>query len=144
VLRLSLHGGSAIPAGAFANSYKAGVNGIVDLTYFFRADMSLMGMVGYNRFSPKLSSFDGTSDINVSVNLRYYYFRPGAMVLYVGAGPGLYFPESGPVDPGVNVGFGIDWCMMTGLMLEAGVDFHRIFGPDIQFLHVHGGVIIPL
>lgn len=137
----SLHTGVAAPTGSYANLFDPGLNVLLDLDYHFSPNLSLVGLFGYNDFKSKIAGVDDNYWLNLSLNARYTRPLSGPWSLYVGAGPGLYIPETGDNEPGANVGFGLDYNYSPRVQFELGVDYHTIFDPDIQFVHSHAGVI---
>jgi hypothetical protein len=69
---LSLHAGSSIPSGSFANDYKTGKNFLMDVDYHFSNQWALMGLFGYNDLKSKTSGVDDQYLLNIAANLRYY------------------------------------------------------------------------
>ncbi len=141
---VSFHTGAAIPSGSFANDFDPGFNILLDVDYHFTPQLSLVGLFGYNDFKSKTAGIDNTYWINLSLNLRYYWpiqLMPGPLSLYIGAGPGIYFPKDGDIEFGTNAGFGFVYPFRPQINFEIGADYHWIFDPDIQFTHSHAGVI---
>jgi hypothetical protein len=143
-LGLSLHSGIAIPRGDFADVFKPGVNGLLDISYRFSQSWALVGFLGYNNFVSKVTGVDNNRVWNISLNLRHYLnfsTTPGyAWSYYVGAGPGLYVPNMGDSKFGFNIGAGVNWAINPMVTGEVGVDYHRTFD-TIEFIHSHVGVI---
>ncbi len=137
----SLHAGTTVPTGSYANIFDPGLNILLDLDYHFTSIFSLVAFFGYNDFKSKIAGVDDNYWLNLSLNARYTRPWGGPWSLYVGAGPGLYIPETGDNEPGANVGFGLDYDYSSRVQFELGVDYHTIFDPDIQFVHSHAGVI---
>ena len=138
---LSLHSGLAIPSGSFANDYDPGINVLLDADYHFSTQFSLVALFGYNDFKSKIAGIDDNYWINLSANLRYYQPVSGPWSVYIGGGPGLYFPKTGSSGLGINLGVGLDYDFNNSLTLEIGAEYHTVFGKDVQFLHTHAGVI---
>ena len=69
-----------------------------------------------------------------------------------GGVPGYYIPKTGDKKFGVNLGLGLDYDINNFITAEFGFDYHRIFEGTrvydpasedaVQFLHVHGGVVL--
>ena len=138
---VSLHAGTAVPAGSYANLFDPGFNFLLDLDYHFNSNLSLVAFLGYNEFKSKITGISDTYWLNLSLNARYTRPWTGPWSFYVGVGPGLYIPETGDNEPGANVGLGFDYKYSSRVHLELGADYHTIFDPDIQFIHSHVGVI---
>ncbi len=138
---LSLHLGLALPTGQLADFFDPGLNVLADLDYEIRPDFSVVFYVGYNRFTGKRGWIDDTYLYNFSLNARYRRAIGTSLFGYLQAGPGLYTPETGDTEPGANIGAGFDYQYSGNLTFELGGDFHRVFDPDIDFVHVHAGVV---
>ena len=143
---MSAHGGVAIPRGSLADDFSSSYNFLLDVDYHFAPQWALVGFLGYNHFSSTIDGVDDTYWINLSLNLRYNYIiplEPGPVFLiYLQAGPGLYIPKDGDLELGANGGFGIDYCINPPWCVEVGTDYHYIFGPEIDFIHAHAGVVL--
>jgi C1A family cysteine protease len=143
-LGLSLHSGTAIPRGDFANVFDPGLNTLVDITYRFNTTWSLVGFAGYNKFKSKIERIDDLSVWNLSLNLRYYRnfsTMPGTTWAgYIGGGPGLYLPNRGDNKFGYNLGAGIDYAIRPTITIECGADYHKT-SDTVEFLHTHIGLI---
>ncbi len=141
----SIHGGTAIPIGDFADDFELSYNGIVDIDYHFTPRLALVGMLGYNHFRSKMDDVDDTYWINLSLNLRYYWpiqlLAWSGLSFYIGAGPGIYIPKDGDTEFGANVGFGFNYELSPPISWELGTDYHWIFDPEIQFIHAHTGMV---
>ena len=138
---LSIHSGTAIPTGSFANDFDPGFNILLDADYTFSPQLSVVTFFGYNDLKSKTAGIDDNYWINLSANVRYRRPLNRAFSYYVGAGPGIYIPENGDTEFGANVGLGINYEYSPLLTFELGADYHTIFDPDIQFVHSHAGVI---
>ena len=145
---VSLHTGTAIPTGSFANLYNPGFNVILDVGYHLSSHWSIMGYLGYNAFRSDSPEVDDTYWMNLSVNLKYNGPLPllptTSLSYYVQAGPGYYFPKTGSGTLGGNVGFGLDQELSHWIYAEVGTDYHLLFSPDLRFWHAHAGIFIKL
>jgi hypothetical protein len=145
-LAISLHGGIAIPMGALADSFNSGLNLMADLSYSFSPKFSLVGYFGYNDFKSKLTGVNDNYWLNISLNAKYRgRLSPSTAPLrfyYLQAGPGYYIPENGNSGFGANIGAGFDYDYRNYLSFELGMDYHTIFSENLQFWHVHGGIIL--
>jgi hypothetical protein len=135
----SLHTGWAIPTGDFDKYFDPGLNLILDVHYRLMPRIVFVGMFGYNRF--KEIGDDSFYWLNFSGNLRYYFTPGGPYRFYVGGGPGLYVPETGDNKFGLNGGFGLNYDIRPGLTAEIGGDYHYLFDSDVEFFHIHAGLI---
>ncbi|MEE9443691.1 MAG: S8 family serine peptidase [candidate division Zixibacteria bacterium] len=145
-ISLSLHTGTAVPTGGFANAYDPGINFMLDAGYWFTPQIAVMGFVGKNDFKAKSALYDDNYIINISVNGRYY--QPYRLLpmppwsYYIGGGLGYYLPDIGDNEFGFNVGAGLNHEVNRMITLEIGVDYHQTFDDNIKFIHAHGGVIV--
>jgi hypothetical protein len=122
----------------------------VDLSYRF-GDRTPTGsalfaklLVGLNQFSAE--SFAGIEHprwINASVNLQAVTAPTGTGLRgYVQAGPGVYWPKSGPSDAGFNLGVGAQVPLGGVFRLEFGLDYHQIqTKPATRFVTIQLGVL---
>jgi hypothetical protein len=131
--------------GSFADDFQSGYNALLDVNYRLLPNLALMGFFGYNGFKSRTTSIDDTYWMNLSFNLRYYWSIPLTIgprfSVYIGGGPGIYIPEIGDTEFGLNAGFGINYELSAPITLELGTDYHWIFDPDIQFMHGHAGFV---
>jgi hypothetical protein len=99
-------------------------------------------MVGYNQFVSKATGISDTYWFNFSLDIRGYLKIDPCWILYAGIGPGMYKPETGTNELGGNAGIGVNYRYpLPNIVFELGMDIHLIFDPDIQFLHLHAGII---
>ena len=142
---ISVHGGSAIPMGALADSFNTGLNVLVDIGYNFSSRLSLVGYFGYNQFKSNDNSIDDTYWLNLSLNVKYRGLLPPssntAWNYYIQAGPGYYIPKTGDSGFGANAGVGFNYELNSFLSLELGTDYHTVFDKDTDFWHLHAGLI---
>ncbi len=139
---VSLHGGTSVPSGSFANDYKPGMNLIFDVDYHFTGYLAVVGMIGFNNFKSNATGIIDNYWININANLRYYRLIRQPWSLYVGGGPGFYIPEAGNNSFGANAGLGLNYEVNSLLNLELGTDYHYIFDNDIRFVQSHLGVVL--
>lgn len=142
---LSLHGGTAVPLGTYADTFDLSYNILLDVDYHLSPRVAIVGFFGYNDFKSKISAIDNTYWLNLSLNLRYYtpiaLLATNRLSFYVEAGPGLYIPKDGDVKFGYNIGGGFNYRVNPHVFLETGIDYHYILDRDIQFIHNHLGVV---
>jgi hypothetical protein len=137
----SIHSGVAVPTGSFADDFDSGLNILMDVDYRLSPKWSLVGLFGFNDFKSNTTGVDDNYWINLSTNMRYHKPLRGPLSYYIGAGPGVYIPESGSTEFGANIGFGLDYKYNSSTTIEIGVDYHRVFDGDTQFLHTHAGIL---
>ncbi len=123
----SIHAGITIPTGTFRSRCDSGYHLGFDVDYHVAPRLSLIGLVGYNHFDSGPFSKSDTHWWNISANLKYE-FTPPPLKLYINGGPGFYFPRSGTIRLGFNVGLGLGYAFSPGWTLELGGDYHHIFG----------------
>jgi hypothetical protein len=138
----SLHGGTSVPTGNFANDYKAGMNLILDIDFHFNSYLALIGMFGFNDFKSNSAGISDNYWINLSANLRYYKLFRGSWSVFAGGGPGYYIPESGNSAFGANVGLGLNYEISPQVNLELGTGYHIVFDNDIKFIQNHLGIVL--
>jgi len=140
---LSLHAGPAIPLGNFGNDYQSGFSVIADVGYQVHSGLWSLGLFGYNYFPATTSGLDDSHWINISANLRYYLPLYQPLSVYLGGGVGLYIPTTGDLAFGLNAGAGLRYDISRLVALEAGAEYHYLFGVDqTQFMTVPVGVIL--
>jgi hypothetical protein len=141
-LGVSIYAGAAIPTGNLNNLYDPDLMVAVDLEYGFKPDWSALALLGHNRFSSGDPSVEDTYWWNISANLKRV-LPTVPLQPYVNAGGGFYLPEDGDTEFGLNVGVGRDQPIGPTLILETGLDYHRIFisGGDASFITAHVGLI---
>lgn len=144
-LLLSLHAGTAIPAGSFAESYKAGINIVGDLEIPLRKTLSLRAIAGYNQFKSKFDDLDDTSIVNLNLNLRFST-TANPISLFVEAGPGYYLLKDSDNKFGVNVGCGFNFKLSPLIRFECAAHHNTIFTQDenTRYLHLAAGLLIQL
>ena len=141
----SLHAGTAIPMGDFADLYKSGFNILVDFEYPLKKRFSLRTLLGYNQFKSKLIGLDDTSIFNI--NLNFKYSTPGKpLTFFAEAGPGYYIIKDADNKMGVNVGCGFNFRLSQQIRMEFAAHHNTIFTSDKKtyFLHLAGGLIFHL
>lgn len=141
----SIHAGTAIPMGDFADLYKAGFNILVDFEYPLKKRFSLRTLLGYNQFKSKLIGLDDTSIVNINLNLKYS--TPGKpLTFFAEAGPGYYIIKDADNKMGVNVGCGFHIKLSKRIRLEFAAHHNTIFTSDknTYFIHLASGLIFHL
>jgi hypothetical protein len=138
---LSLHAGSSIPSGNFANDYQTGINVLLDVDYHFSNQWTLVSLFGYNNFKSKTTGVDDQYLFIISANLRYYKPFSASWSVYIGGGPGLYIPKNGNTEFGANIGLGINYELNSRVNFEIGADYHAMFSNNTQFIQNHIGVV---
>ncbi len=137
-----VHTGAAIPLDTLANTVGPGVSFFADFGWEMTSKISLNAILGYQHF---FASNSGTADsyfINISANVRYFLRQNRSLRVFVGAGPGLYFPGN-DIAFGFNAGLGVDFDLNRFLALEIGADYHYVqtSGGPSQFSTQHIGLI---
>lgn len=122
------HIGSTHPLSDLNKLADANIHMHVDFNYILNHRLRLKLIAGLNQFTAE--SFAGIEHprwINASVNLQAI-FPPTASGLryYLQAGPGRYWPKSGPSKFGFNLGVGAQIPISGPFKLEFGLDFHQI------------------
>lgn len=139
---ISVHAGTAIPVGDFDTLYKPGVMLGLDVDYHLSRQVSLVGLLGYNEFKADTAVVSDTYWLNASLNGKFE-FTTNPIRPYLNGGLGIYIPESGSSEPGLNLGIGVLRNLTPQYILSLGADYHHIFtsGEDIEFYTAHLGVI---
>ena len=89
--------GSAHPIGAFDTTADANIHVSIDFTYKFNDRFNTKLYLGLNQFTEE--SYTGFSHprwINASLNIQALFPISSGLKLYAQAGPGGYWPKSGP------------------------------------------------
>jgi M6 family metalloprotease-like protein len=123
-LWLSFHLGMNFPLGSFNKTHDPGPSLTLNAEYPFKDDLSAVGYLGFHYFHGD----EGNPNFyytNLSVNLKKY-FPVSSFRGYVEAGPGIYFPKTGPSKFGLNVGAGFSFNIQPNLKFELGPDFHFV------------------
>jgi hypothetical protein len=148
-LSYSFHVGSAHPLGTMDSLNDANIHVDVDFSYRFGDLMPKKGFfnlklyLGLNQFTAEpFVAVPHQRWENLSVNLQWVLPpRPSGLRPYVQAGPGIYWPKSGPSEAGFNVGIGAQ-IPIAPFSLEFGIDLHQIqTKPAIRFYTVQLGVL---
>jgi hypothetical protein len=139
---ISLHAGRTYPLGSFDKNYDSGLMLGLDIDYRLTPQLSMVGFLGYNRFSATFPAWNDTHWWNISANFKYQ-FSTNPIHPYINGGPGLYIPQNGTVQPGLNFGLGVDYNLNYNWTLELGGDYHHIFtgGSGTRFLVSRAGLI---
>ncbi|MFY9822691.1 MAG: choice-of-anchor X domain-containing protein [Thermoanaerobaculia bacterium] len=135
---LSLHAGVAQPSGSFGHSHDPGLSLVGDLEYRFGNAYVLELLAGYHEFAG-VNTTD-TSWRSLVLGLKRYL--PVPKWLFVEAGLGAYFPESGSTELGWMIGGGAHWALTASLSFEVSYIEHTIktSGTDTTFSTLWGGV----
>jgi len=131
-LTYSFHVGLAHPLGTMDSLNDANVHGDIDFSYRISKtpikgyfNLKLYG--GLNQFTAEpFVTIPHERWINLSLNVQWVLPPTGSGLRpYVEAGPGMYWPKSGPSEKGWNVGAGGQ--IPVGVFaIEFGVDIHQI------------------
>lgn len=125
----SAHLGLAIPSGTFNNYLDSGPSVMFDFGYTLNQRFSIIGLLGYNRFSFSENTeamIDNTHWINLNVTAQYEAKLGRRISGYVRGGPGYYIPKSGDSKVGVTAGLGLGYLLTRHLSLKAGIDYHLV------------------
>ena len=119
----SFHLGMNFPLGSFNKTHDPGPSLTFDLEYPVARNFSVVGLLGFHYFHG-----EDVPDLyytNLSLNGKLY-FPVGSWRGFVNAGPGVYFPKTGPSEFGFNVGTGLQFQLQPKLVFEVGPDFHFV------------------
>ena len=120
----SFHLGMNFPLGSFNKTHDPGPSMTVNAEYPFNDNLSAVGYLGFHYFHGDRENTN-TYYTNLSMNLRKY-FPVSSFRGYVEAGPGIYFPKTGPSKFGFNVGTGLSFNIQPKFKFEFGPDFHFV------------------
>ncbi len=135
---VGVYAGVGIPTYSFSKDRGIGIDTGCHFGYRLSAQFSLVGMVGYNRFSSDSFSNDPMEMQwwNISANLQSEVFEIPFRI-YVGVGPEIYISGSGVFTPGFNFGVGAAYSLKSDWGIEIGANFHYLLTrgvPDPSFL----------
>jgi hypothetical protein len=123
-LWLSFHLGMNFPLGSFNKTHDPGPSLTLNAEYPFRDNLSAVGYLGFHYFHGERDN-PNLYYTNLSLNLKQY-FPVSSFRGYVEAGPGIYFPKTGPSKFGFNVGTGLSFNIQPKFKFEVGPDFHFV------------------
>jgi M6 family metalloprotease-like protein len=123
-LWLSFHLGMNFPLGSFNKTHDPGPSMTLNAEYPFRDNLSAVGYLGFHYFHGERDN-PNFYYTNLSLNLKQY-FPVSSFRGYVEAGPGIYFPKTGPSKFGFNVGTGLSFNIQPKFKFEVGPDFHFV------------------
>ena len=121
-LGYSFHLGMSFPTGSFSENYDPGPSLTLDLEYPLRDNLSALGLIGFHYFHGVEQDLSWT---NLSLNVRSY-FPLLNWRWYAGGGVGLYMPNHGTNEFGINLGTGLNFPIQPGLSLDVGADYHLV------------------
>jgi hypothetical protein len=142
---LGVYAGVGIPTYSFSRGRGININSGCHFGYQLSTQFSMVGMVGYNRFSSDSSSYDPKEKEwwNISANLQSEVLKIPFRI-YVDAGPGIYISGSGVFTPGFNFGLGAAYSLKSDWGVQLGVNFHHLFTkgvPDPNFLVTYARLV---
>lgn len=139
-LWLSFHLGMNFPMGSFNKTHDPGPSMTLNAEYPFRDNLSAVGYFGFHYFHGDRDNSNFYYS-NLSLNLRQY-FPVSSFRGYVEAGPGVYFPKTGPNKFGFNVGTGFSFNIQPKFKFEVGPQFHFVdpAGQNRVFVDARMGV----
>ncbi|HLP58406.1 MAG TPA: hypothetical protein VK186_06235 [Candidatus Deferrimicrobium sp.] len=139
------HGGATFPIIDLGTRWKYSFMLAVNAEYYLHPQLSIVASIGFNKFraKPAFSYLGNTYWWNLSANLKWE-FTTSRIRPYIHGGGGLYIPKTGFIKPGLNVGAGLNRLFNPNLVLDFGIDYHRIIQArlkDIEFYTVHAGLV---
>lgn len=120
----SLHAGSTFPHYSFSNTFGSGVSLGADLEYRLTSWFSLEAYLGHDRFRNKF--FGDDAHITHLSGHAKFTFGTGTVRPSLHAGFGAYFPNSGGVRPGGNVGASLQFWLNSHFALEPSYNFRVV------------------
>ena len=143
-LAWSFHVGSAHPVADFDDAVDSNVHFRLDASYPLTDRVRLLAMAGYSQFTAETATdLDHPRWINLSLDGQVLFPTATGLRWFLQAGPGVYWPESGPSEPGFNLGFGVQIPLGSGpFTIELGADYHRVQSDqDQEFVTVQLGML---
>lgn len=137
-----IHVGTGIPIRSFDEDYNPGIGFGGNIGYRLAPKFSLVLLLGHNSFTADAPDNDDIYFWNISANLRSEIVK-NPLRVFVNAGAGIYFPNSGPAKRGVNVGAGAAYALKADWIIEAGADFHLVnsVGTDPNFMVTYARLV---
>jgi len=137
-----IHLGTGIPIRSFDEDFNPGIGFGCNLGYRLAPKFSAVLMLGYNAFNAVSTGNGDISFWNISANLRSEIVKNPFRV-FVNAGAGIYFPESGSAKRGVNIGAGAAYSLKADWIFEVGANFHLVnsIGTDPNFMVTYAGLV---
>jgi hypothetical protein len=134
--------GGGFPVRSFDEDYNVGIGLGGSLGFRLSPNFSAVVLLGYNSFTAGFAGGENTSFLDISFNLRSEMVKYPVNV-FINAGAGIYFPRSGSVERGVNVGAGVSYSWKTDWAIELGGDFHLInsVGTDPNFFVTYARLV---
>ncbi|MFQ5676483.1 MAG: hypothetical protein ACE5G1_11340, partial [bacterium] len=135
--------GPSIPLGASSTSYDPMIHFSVDFNRQINRNWAWLVNSGFAQFSGQ----GGTSDLtywNISANARWLPIVTPEYRMFINAGVGIYIPDEGSSNAGVNIGAGLQIPLSTMLDLEFGGDYKDIVksGGDFRFSNIYVGLAV--
>ena len=113
----SIHAGASIPVGNFANDYKTGIYGKIDLEYLFQNNWGIQLVGGIYGFKKDLHVSFGV------LQLKRYFPVSTNVKLFAEAGPGLYSFSTGNSYGGFDLGTGLDFQLNSRCTLSVNGNY---------------------
>lgn len=135
--------GAAIPLNALAQEYSTGFNAIGGIGYHAIPELSVDLLFGCNFLPARTPPLADARLLSLSLNARCHAPLSNIGFLYAGGGPGAYaVPGLSSFLAGANGGAGIELRLAHKLMIEAGAEYHHVFGSNTQYVHGHVGMVL--
>lgn len=144
----SFHVGSANPLGILDSLSDANIHWDIDLSYRLTKlapgpwALNAKLLLGLNQFTAEIfTAIRHPRWINASLDLQAVTGGLGLRT-YVQAGPGVYWPKSGPSKAGFNIGVGHQVPLGGAFSLEFGLDLHQVQTKPVErFVTIQLGVL---
>ena len=105
----------------------------IGLEHLLTSNTSILGIFGYHRFEDDGLGTD-VDTYRLSLNGRYYVDLTADLRGFGQGGAGAYIFSPGDVEPGINLGLGLQYALSESVSLESLYDYHFVVdGPTGDF-----------
>lgn len=130
---IAVHGGVAFPHDGGASVLDPGISADIGLEHILTSHTSILGIFGYHHFDDDGLGTD-IDTYRLSLNGRYYVDLTTDLQGFGQGGAGAYIFSPGDVEPGINLGLGLQYDLSESLSLESLYDYHFVIdGPTGDF-----------
>jgi hypothetical protein len=138
----SFHVGSTHPLGSLGSPSDANIQLRTDIGYGVSNRLRLLLMAGLSQLTSETAAATAHPRwVNASLNAQALFPLSSGTRFFLQGGPGVYWPKGGGSNGGFNIGFGFQLPIRSPYRLELGADYHRLPGPDVEFMSVQLGVL---
>jgi len=135
----SFHLGVNFPLGSFSKNFDPGPSLALNFEYRLKDNLSILGLLGFHYFHGEDKDLYWE---NLSINAKIYFPLSGWR-WYINGGAGIYFPNTGANNTGINLGIGLNFLIDPRLSLDIGADCHLVDpgGNNRFFMDLNMGII---